>query len=294
MFGKNRYRLLGCLVPILALGTTSCAAGPGSSEETSIAASDAQQGLSWDALRASARLAPNGSFVVEGDMAFRDEAALYQFWQQDRAPRTGQELTVKTHVVGGIAVDETWAFPDNFTLSYCVGTGFTASQRTQLLAALDSATDAWSRIVGVAFQRVTPAGTCDSSNNSVVFDVQRNTDGSFFGSSFFPADPRSSRTVYFDDTAFTTTSGGRTLTGIVTHELGHSIGFRHEHIWISCTGESTSQARQVTAYDQDSVMHYPQCRTPTGGGYSVSPLDYTGAVSLYGLAPALTSVVTSS
>jgi len=179
--------LTGCLVSVVALASGACSSGF-EPEQTAVRA-EAQEGLSWDELRSSVRLAPNGSLVVEGDMAFRDESALYRFWQQDRAPRTGQELTVATQVIGGITVDETWAFPANFELSYCVGTGFTASQLAQLLPALDDATAAWSRITGVAFQRTTPPGTCDSSNNNVVFDVQRNTDGSFFGSSFFSSRP---------------------------------------------------------------------------------------------------------
>ncbi len=286
MFPSTQRLLWMCFLPALSVAFAACAGSDGGGEPLAVA-SDGHQGLSWAALRQSARLAPNGSLVIEGDMAFRNEAELHRFWEEDRAPSVGEQLTVNTHVVGGITVDDLWAFPANFKLTYCVGTAFTAAQVAQLLPALDAAANAWSRIVGVQFQRVTPSGACDSSNNNVVFDVQRNTDGSFFGNSFFPGDPRSSRTLYFDDTAFTTTSGGRTLTGIATHELGHSLGYRHEHIWIGCTSESTANARQVTAYDQTSVMHYPQCRTPTGGGYSVSLLDYTGAVSLYGLAPAL-------
>src|SRR5262249_54077345 len=49
--------------------------------------------------------------------------------------------------------------------------------------------------------------------------------------------------------------------GVLRHELGHVLGFRHEHIRseapaVCQTGEQIGFAYKATNYDPQSVMHY--------------------------------------
>jgi hypothetical protein len=71
-----------------------------------------------------------------------------------------------------------------------------------------------------------------------MFNVSLANTDQYFALSFFPHDVRSARQLQVDDSAFTTTAGGRDLEGIMRHELGHILGFRHEHIWLATPGPS--------------------------------------------------------
>lgn len=137
------------------------------------------------------------------------------------------------------------------------------------------------------FERLAPS-TCDTSTD-VVFNVRQITSSGFFARAFFPDYARAARELLVDESAFTTTAGGRDLEGILRHELGHAIGFRHEHIRLepACESEPFEDARELTEYDVNSVMHYPHCRPSGTGGYRQSELDYAGAISVYGLSPQL-------
>ena len=106
---------------------------------------------------------------------------------------------------------------------------------------------------------------------------------------FLPNDIRRDRQVLITDAAFGALPDGVSFEGVLRHELGHTLGVRHEPIWLDrpCTPEPSDDARQVTVFDEDSVMHYPWCRTPAGGGLRQTDLDYRGAINLYGLAPRL-------
>jgi hypothetical protein len=221
-------------------------------------------------------------FIVEGDIPISNESELRRYYDTYVA-RTSQALTVRT----SMGADVTWTGLTRFDLSYCVSDTF-GSRKQEVVDGMNAAALSWSDRTGVRFRHLPEHdANCTAQNTDVVFDVNP-VIASYFARAFFPDDARAQRNLLISDDAFTTTAGGRDFQGILRHELGHALGFRHEHIWsTTCAGESTTDARLLTEYDVNSVMHYPQCRPVNEGGYRQSETDYRGAVSLYGLAPAL-------
>eukprot|EP01113_Clastostelium_recurvatum_P015083 TRINITY_DN1832_c0_g1_i1.p1 TRINITY_DN1832_c0_g1~~TRINITY_DN1832_c0_g1_i1.p1 ORF type:complete len:241 (+),score=58.93 TRINITY_DN1832_c0_g1_i1:64-786(+) len=81
---------------------------------------------------------------------------------------------------------------------------------------------------------------------------------------------------------------------VLLHELGHVLGFRHEHIWVNLTTEKVKfvddksgkqwDAQQLTKYDPDSIMHYQKIKDDIrlGKVTTLSPLDQMGAQLVYG------------
>jgi serralysin len=236
--------------------------------------------MSFEEFRASAERLGDG-YVVDGDIFLNSEDKLREFYYS--YPGEGA-LTVNQTFSG----DDLWAFPSRYGLTYCVSNDF-AANKARLVQELEIAARSWSDLVGVRYQYLSAEdGDCDASNNDVGFHVVPRPGST--SSAFFPSYPRADRSFRVADTAFTTTEGGRDLQGILRHELGHTLGFRHEHIWLNdrgCSDETTLNSRLVNSYDVDSVMHYPQCRPINAGGYRQTTLDYAGAISLYGLSPQL-------
>ncbi|MBZ4422954.1 hypothetical protein [Myxococcus sp. RHSTA-1-4] len=75
-----------------------------------------------------------------------------------------------------------------------------------------------------------------------------------------------------------------TTEGVLRHELGHILGFRHEHTHpASGTCFEDSDWRALTPYDPSSVMHYQWCSGVMTADMRLTDLDERGSVSLYGL-----------
>jgi hypothetical protein len=242
--------------------------------------------MTWETFRASVSREPSAPyrFIVDGDIPLSDEQQLwdhYQAWlAQEYAHTTGSTsaLTVR-HVLGA---DVLWSAAQKFGLTYCISDSF-GTNKPAVIAAMAAATQSWSDRVAVQFTyHPDQDAACTSTNTSVLFNVSPSSSPAFNAMAFFPDSVRAERQLLITSSGLTTNSGGRDLQGILRHETGHILGFRHEHIWINCTGESTAEARQVTSYDVNSVMHLPECRPSGTGGYRQTELDFSGAASLYG------------
>lgn len=240
--------------------------------------------VSWEQFRARVYREPwpGGVYIVDGDIPLSDETELRAYYA---AWSGGDALTVDQV----FDTDNVYALDDRFALTYCISDDF-GDQLSDVETAMSAATASWHDWIGVHYRYAADQdASCDETNTSVFFHVMPVPDDGLFARSFFPDDARAERSIGIRPAAFTTTAGGRDFEGILRHELGHTLGFRHEHIWLTpaCTSETSDDARQVTDYDVDSVMHYPQCRPSGTGGYRQTDSDYRGAVELYGLSALL-------
>jgi hypothetical protein len=177
-------------------------------------------------------------------------------------------------------LDDRWTDAQKVHLTYCVSNSF-EDNKDAVIEAMYAATDSWEFAANVRYvYESSEDANCNRDNGNVVFDVNPvdwNNNG-YAARAFFPGDGRENRTLEIDDVSL---RPGQDLVGILRHELGHTLGFRHEHIRPEagpCLNEPANW-RALTTYDTDSIMHY-QCNGRFRS--DVSALDASGAASIYG------------
>lgn len=233
-------------------------------------------GMSWNEFLDVVYQEPGQDlFVVNGDETVEGWDALQRFYVEHV-----QQGGLIVHQSGG--GDVKWDSATALNITYCVSTTF-GSRYNTVVSAMNTATGAWEGAANVNFvHRSEYDSACSGSQKGVIFDVRPvNVNGQYLARAFFPNQSRSSRNVLIDGSAFT--SQGISLDGVLRHELGHALGFRHEHTRPeagACYEDSSWRA--LTAYDSSSVMHYPQCNGTNSWALNLTSQDKTGAASLYG------------
>ena len=217
-------------------------------------------------------------YIVNGDEPISNAGDLKSYYDR-MVGDTGLSEGLVVNTVGG--VDDKWSTSQVGNLTYCVSTKF-GSRYADVVSAMASGAGLWEAASSKINFVYVPSqdASCSTRNKTVLFSVEPVQTSQYIARAFFPSTPKRSRNVLIDDSIWT--SGSWTPTNIIGHELGHTLGFRHEHTRPEAgTCFEDNNWRALTPYDAASIMHYPQCNG-TSNDLSMTNTDRAGAAALYG------------
>lgn len=218
----------------------------------------------------------DGLYIAEWDLAFPDIQTLNSYYQNRNS-----KLIINT--IGSKKIYDVWSKGERKRLTYCISDAF-GENKEDTIKAMKLATQDWMDTgAGIRFiYKSSEDFNCDPENKKVTFDIRPVNFGLYLARAFFPNYKREQRNILIDVSSFEYSFVA--LTGFLRHELGHVLGFRHEHISKEANGSCPEDGNfnPLTEYDQLSVMHYPQC----GGKNNIhdmilSELDKNGILSVY-------------
>ena len=263
---------VGCL---FVLGMLGC----GADEPDTLTYEEFRDQAAYDAETGTYTV--NGDELVESDAAMRD---MYQrFLASVEAAKSGLKTTEQNLIVNRVgSADDKWSAATAANLTYCISSSSFGTRYSTMVTAMNNATAAWEATARVNFVHVSSAdGNCTNRTSGVVFNIRQVTTSQYLARAFFPSTSRRSREILVASSSFGNIAPW-TLTGVLRHELGHTIGFRHEHTRPeSGTCFEDNNWRALTTYDSASVMHYPQCNGTQNGDLVLTAKDQSGARALY-------------
>ncbi|MGH3478000.1 MAG: hypothetical protein ACRDQD_14310 [Nocardioidaceae bacterium] len=238
---------------------------------------------SYQEFRADTLVDTDTQYIVNGDEPVADSGRLRQFYDDMVGYRpTGRQVDDGLIVNRVNGQDDKWSTSQVGNLTYCVSDKF-GSAKADVVAATAAGTGLW-EAASSAIDYVyvsSQDSNCTTRNNSVVFSIEPTKTQQYIARAFFPSTSKSGRNILVNATSLMN-SGSWTPGNIMGHELGHTLGFRHEHTRPEAgTCFEDNNWRPLTPYDSASIMHYPQCNG-TSDDLSMTNQDRAGAAALYG------------
>jgi hypothetical protein len=223
----------------------------------------------------------DGQYIVNGDEPVGGNGALKSYYASMVRP-VGKTIAAGLIVNTVAGKDDRWSDAKVGNLTYCVSNKF-GNRKAAVVKAAAQGTALWEKASSaIDFVHVKSADAkCTVKNDAVVFPVQPTKATQFIARAFFPSSPDAKRNILVNPVSLVTTPDWPPG-NILGHELGHTLGFRHEHTRPEAgVCFENLNWRPLTPYDSASIMHYPQCNG-TSLDLSFTRTDGEGVVALYG------------
>lgn len=237
-------------------------------------------------------------FVAEGDLLLdQEELLLYAKGREFLGSlKEAQALTggliapqsAQAWLVAEPEGDRIVRWDEGLQLTYRVDKSSFATNAdyARIVQYMTRAANAWEQTCGVEFQHLVQfdeAPVPEEDGIQALFVVRRfDSAGEFIAAAFFPNDPVRRRQILIDPSLFSAALRYDPV-GVLRHELGHVLGFRHEHIRSGAPPECPDESPgvELTEYDPQSVMHY-FCGGVGTRGMHITQTDRLGAQLVYG------------
>ncbi|MBG6129401.1 putative Zn-dependent protease [Aquimarina sp. EL_43] len=229
-------------------------------------------------------------YVVEGDLLLDEDQLLEYFYVREHISETLKQSNqlLSNKLVGEVRNGQLVRIQNPTNIKYTIiKSSFDNEENyNKIVTYMKEATQSWSNVCNLKFfHKVEMDGTLRPTDNPEEVDFvvrEYPAGGAFIAKAFFPYYSKRRKKILLDPSFY---NSGFSPIGVLRHELGHTIGLRHEHIRsgapADCPSESLENTVNLSDYDPQSVMHY-FCGGVGSRELLITEKDSIGIQFLYG------------